>query len=146
VVKISDRTPALGDQTLLRNINIEQIESMINGLDFARFRHPHSNILCGCNQNTMSMILSLAQNSLQIFNSGHNSNRHFSTLLRRIWTWIESSAKSFTNLLDTRLKLFALEKDDENALVDRDSGMSVNQRFGNFGLSKKDVATASTPK
>lgn len=39
-LKIEGRNPALSDQTLLRDIQIEQIQRVINGLYFTHFNKP----------------------------------------------------------------------------------------------------------
>jgi hypothetical protein len=146
VIQFGNRTPTLGNQAFLREINIEQVESVINSLDFACFRHPHSHILGGRNQHTVPVILCLAQNGLQILYSSHDANRHFATLLRCVWAWIKGSVETFADLLDTRLQLLALEENNENAFVDSNSSVRIDQRLGNFGLAQENVATARTPQ
>lgn len=109
--------PAFSNQTLLSHVQVEQVERVINRLDFANLHKPVLKIFrCG-NQNAMTMVLSLSQDSVQIFDSGHNAHCHFTTISWCLWAWIQSCTETFANLLDASLELVSLEEDDEYRLV-----------------------------
>lgn len=64
------------------------------------------------------MILSLSQDSVQIFDSCHDTHRHFATISRCFWAWIKSRTETFADFFDASLELITLKKDDEDRLVD----------------------------
>ncbi len=69
-------------------------------------------------QHTMTMVLSLSQNRVQILDSRHNTHRHFTTISWSFRAWIQSCTESFTNLLHSSFKLITLEENDEHWFVD----------------------------
>lgn len=115
---VQNRNPAFSNETLLSNVQVEQIQRMINRLDLADLNEPVLKVLGGCNQHAMTMILSLSQDSVQVFDSCHDTHCHFTTISRSFRAWIESSAETFTDFLDASLELVTLEEDDEHGLVD----------------------------
>jgi hypothetical protein len=115
---VKNRHPALGDQTLMRHVQVEQVQRVVNRLDLADFHEPVLEVLGSGDQHAMTMILSLSQDSVQVLDSCLGVNGHFAAVSRRFWAWIESRAESFANLLDANLELITLEEDDEDGLVD----------------------------
>lgn len=78
------------------------------------------------------MILCLAENCFQVFDTSHDSDRHFASFLVGIWTWIEGGTETavlyvrkdfkyqnipFTDFLNLSLELISLEEDDEDSLI-----------------------------
>jgi hypothetical protein len=86
-------------------------------LDFPNFDEPVFDILGRSYQHAVTMILSLTQNSIQILNTSHDANGHFTTLSWSFWARIQRRTESFTNFLDTGFKLVSLEEDDEDGFV-----------------------------
>lgn len=62
IFQIQDGHPTLGNQTLLSHVQIEEIERVVDRLDFAHFDKPVLDIFGGRHQNTVPMVLGLAQN------------------------------------------------------------------------------------
>ena len=62
---------------------------------------------------------SLIKNDLQVSDSSLDSVQHFSSLSSLLWTGVESSSESLTDLLHSVAELLALEEDDEDALEQR---------------------------
>lgn len=58
---VKNRYPALSNQTLLRDIQIEQVEGMIYGLYFADFYKPVLDMFGSGNKNPVSVVLRLSQ-------------------------------------------------------------------------------------
>lgn len=59
--------PAFSNETLLRDIQIEEIQGMIDRFYFPDFDEPILDVLCCCHQHSVSVILSLSQNLKDIF-------------------------------------------------------------------------------
>lgn len=60
-VQIRDGAPHLGDQTLLRHVDVAEVESVVDGLHLPHFDEPHSDGL-GCSlQDPLPVVLSLVQ-------------------------------------------------------------------------------------
>lgn len=87
---------------------------MINRFDLANLHEPVLQILRGSDEDSMTMVLSLAQNGVQVFDSCHDSHRHFTTVSWCFWARVQSGAEPFANLLDASLELVTLEEDDED--------------------------------
>lgn len=115
---VEQRDPALGNQTLLRHVQVEQVESVIDGLDLADLDEPIFEFLRRGDEHAMTMILSLTENGVQIFNASHDAHRHLATIGRCLWTWIQCRTETLADLLDAGLQLVALEEDDEHRFVD----------------------------
>jgi hypothetical protein len=47
LVHVTGRTPALGDQTLLCHIQVEEVERVVDGLDLAHLGQPDAHVLRG---------------------------------------------------------------------------------------------------
>ena len=71
VLQIQDGNPALGYETLLRHVQVEQVQRMINRLYLSHLHEPVLYVLRGCHEHPVTMVLSLVQH-LQI-----NSNDNF---------------------------------------------------------------------
>lgn len=52
--------PAFSNQTLLRDVQVEQVERVINRFDFANLNEPVLKVLGSGDQDAMTMILSLS--------------------------------------------------------------------------------------
>ena len=71
LVKVSNWTPALPDETLLGDIQVEHVECMVYGFDLAHLYEPHLNVLGRSHQDTVTMVLGLLQH-LQSHNTEHS--------------------------------------------------------------------------
>jgi len=65
--EIVDRTPTLGDEAFLRHVQVEHVERVVDGFDLAHFDEPHFDVLGGCNQHAMTVVLRLAQHLHHIY-------------------------------------------------------------------------------
>jgi len=72
--------PAFGDQTLLSNIQVEVVESVIDGLDLANLDEPNFDVLGGRDKDAMPVVVGLPKNSVKIFKSLHHTNGHFAAV------------------------------------------------------------------
>ena len=115
--QIGDRNPALGNQALLRHVQVEEIQRVVDGLDLAHLDEPVLDVLGRSDQHPVAVVLSLAEDRVQIFDASHDADGHFATFGRRFRTGVECGAKAFTDLLDSRLELVTLKEDDEHRLV-----------------------------
>lgn len=61
-INLKQWDPALADETLLSDVQIEEVQGVINSLNLPHFDEPDSNILSSGYQDSMSMVLSLPQN------------------------------------------------------------------------------------
>lgn len=91
---------------------------MVDRLDLADLNEPVLEVLGRGDQHTVTMVLSLSQDSVQVLDSCHDAHGHFAAISRSFWAWIESRTEPFADFLDARLELVTLEEDDENGLVD----------------------------
>ena len=65
LLKVVDWTPTLADETFLRDVQVEHVERVVDGFDLAHLDEPYFDVLSGCHQHAMTMILRLAQYLLQ---------------------------------------------------------------------------------
>lgn len=91
---------------------------MVNALDLADLGQPHADILRGGHEDTVTMVLGLSENSLQVLDTGHDSDGHLSSLSWGVGTGVQGGSESFADFLDLGLELVSLEEDDEDGLVD----------------------------
>ena len=144
---VDDRDPALGDQTLLCDVQVEVVQSVVDGLDLANLDEPDLDVLGGCDKDSVSVIVGLAEDSVEVLQSLHHSDGHLASIGSLIRTRIKSCSESFADLLDSRLELLALEEDDEDGLVDLVAAKKrIFQRIFDLGLTEEDVAAASSPQ
>lgn len=60
-VQVGDGTPHLGDQTLLRHVDVAEVEGVVDGLHLPHFDEPHPDRL-GCSlQDPLPVVLGLVQ-------------------------------------------------------------------------------------
>lgn len=71
-VEVSDGAPDLRNQTLLGNIYIAEVQSMIDGLHLPYFDEPDTDVLSSCLQNPLAVIFCLIQNLLGDKEQGRN--------------------------------------------------------------------------
>ena len=60
--QISYGTPALSDETFLRDVQIEHVQGVVDGLDLTDLDEPHLDVFGGCHQDAVTMVLGLGQN------------------------------------------------------------------------------------
>ena len=58
---VGRRHPALGDQTLLRHVQVEPVERVVDGLDLAHLDEPGADVLGGGDQHAVTVVLGLGQ-------------------------------------------------------------------------------------
>lgn len=75
--------PAFADQALLGHVHVEQIKRVVDGLHFLDHDRPRRQVLRHGGQNTATVILSLAENQLQIFQAGADVAHHLLALVVR---------------------------------------------------------------
>uniref|UniRef100_A0A1B0CGE4 Uncharacterized protein n=1 Tax=Lutzomyia longipalpis TaxID=7200 RepID=A0A1B0CGE4_LUTLO len=116
-LNIKYRHPTFRNETLLCHVQIKEIERVIDCLDFAHFHEPILQVLRRRHEDTVPMILSLAQYSVQILNACHHTHCHFPAIRRCLWAWVQCCPETFANLLHACLQLIALEENDEHRFV-----------------------------
>lgn len=72
--------PALGNQTLLSDIQVEVVESVIDGLDLANLDEPNLDVLGGRDEYAMPVVIGLPEDGVKIFKALHHTNGHLSTI------------------------------------------------------------------
>ena len=60
-VEVCHRTPALCDETLVGDVQVEHVEGVVDGLDLAHLDEPHLDVLGCCHKYAMTMVLGLRQ-------------------------------------------------------------------------------------
>lgn len=116
--RIKQWHPTFGDQTFLRDIQIEQIQCVVDCLDFAHLDKPILELFGGRNQYATSMVLCLPQHRVQIFDTCHHAHGHFTAIGRCLRAWVQCCTETFANLLYASFKLVALKEYDEHGFVD----------------------------
>ena len=61
LVQVFYGTPTFGYQTLLRHVQIEHVQCVVDRFDLANFNEPNFDVLRGCHEYAMTMILGLTQ-------------------------------------------------------------------------------------
>ena len=69
---------------------------MVNGLDLLDLDEPDFDILGGGEEDSMTMLLSLAEDVVQILDPRHHANGDLTTLGRRFRTWVQRRAETWT--------------------------------------------------
>jgi len=72
LLQVIDGAPAFTDETLLRHVQIEHIERVVDRFDLPHFDEPDFDVLSRCHQDAVTVILSLAQHL-------HHTQDDFST-------------------------------------------------------------------
>ena len=72
--------PAFGDKSLLRDIEAEHVEAMIDGLDLSNLGVPRSKMVSSVCQETTSLVLGLVEDCVQIFEPENHHRFKFSVL------------------------------------------------------------------
>lgn len=62
LIQIRHRAPAFRDETLLGDVQVEEIEGVVDGLELAYLDEPHPETLGGQGEEALTMLLGLAQN------------------------------------------------------------------------------------
>ena len=60
-LQVSDRAPTLSNETLLCDVQVEHVQSVVDRLDLAHFDVPDLDVLGGRHQDSVSMVLGLSQ-------------------------------------------------------------------------------------
>ena len=58
-VQVSNWAPALSNQTLLCDIQIEHVQGVVDSFDLSHFDEPHLDVFGGCHQYPMTVVLCL---------------------------------------------------------------------------------------
>ena len=77
---ISSWNPAFSNQTLLSDVQVEVVESVIDGLDLADLDEPNFDILGGRDEHAMPVVVGLPKNRVEIFKTLHHTNGHLATI------------------------------------------------------------------
>lgn len=116
-LEVQQRHPALRDQTLLRHVQIEQVQRVVDRFDLAHLHEPILQVLGSRHQHPVPMVLRLAEHRVQILDARHHAHRHLAPIGRGLRAGVERRPEPFADLLHARLQLVALEEDDEHRLV-----------------------------
>lgn len=90
---------------------------MIDRFDFPHFHEPILNVFSRGYEHAMTVVLSLTEDSVQVFDASHNADRHFSALGRRLRARVQRGTETFADFLHSRLQLVSLEEDDEHRFI-----------------------------
>lgn len=117
-VDVVSWNPALADQTFLRNVHVEHVHDVINRLHFVHHDDPLGQILGDGDQNSLSLVLRLIDDHVQIFQAHLNTFQHVRTFVIVVGARIQAGVIALANFLDAALQLLALEEGDEDVFVD----------------------------
>lgn len=67
-LQVQGRHPALGDEALLRHIQIEQVQRVVDGLNLAHLHEPVFDVLGGSHENAVTVVLRLSENLVKVTN------------------------------------------------------------------------------
>ena len=76
------------------DVEIEEVQRVVNGLDLLDLDEPDFDIFGGGEEHAMAMLLSLAEDVVQILDSGHHSHGDLPTLCWRLRTRIQRGAET----------------------------------------------------
>ena len=86
----------------MRDVQVEQVEGVVDGLDLAHLDKPHLDILSGRRQNALSMIVCLADDGAQVFEALHHADGHLATVTGQIRARVQRGAESFANFFHAK--------------------------------------------
>ena len=75
------RTPALADQTFLSDVEVEHVQHVVDRLDLPDLDEPDFDVLGGCNEYAMPMLLSLTEHLLKKSISEQRSLQYVRSLI-----------------------------------------------------------------
>ena len=61
LVEVDDGTPALADEALVRHVEVEEVQRVVDRLHLAHLHEPHLDVLGGSDEHAMTVVLGLAQ-------------------------------------------------------------------------------------
>ena len=61
LVQVLYGAPTFGNQALLRHVQVEHVQCVVDRFDLANFNEPNFYVLRGCHEYAMTMILGLTQ-------------------------------------------------------------------------------------
>ena len=79
----------------MSDVEIEEVESVVNGLDLLDLDEPDFDVLRGGEKNSMAMLLSLAQNVGQVFYPSHDADGDLAAFGGRLGTGVQSGAETW---------------------------------------------------
>lgn len=116
---IGARHPTLGDETLLRNIQVEFVECVKNRLQLEHLYLPAFEVERGRVQNAIAMLQRYADHSGHIGETRHNRAEKLDARRRTLGAIVDDgSAKALGNFMDACAKLIAGEEEEKNRLLE----------------------------
>ena len=94
--ELANGRPALGDQTLLIDLQIEEVHRVIDGLHLAHATEPGLEVLRGIAQKTLAQIQRLVQHCLELLEACHHAEAHLASLASRLRTRVDGRLKATT--------------------------------------------------
>ena len=61
LVEVGHGAPALGDETLLGDVQVEHVERVVDGLDLTHLDEPHLDVLSSRHQHAVTVVLGLTE-------------------------------------------------------------------------------------
>jgi len=116
-LKIEGGHPALGNQTLLGNVQVEQVQCVVDGFYLAHLHEPVGDVLSCRSQHSVSVVLGLSKDGVEVLDAGHHAHGHLPPVRGGLGTGVQGGSETLADLLDAGLQLVSLEEDDEHALV-----------------------------
>ena len=78
---------------------------MVDRLDLPDLHKPYLDVLGGSNEDSVSVIIGLSKDSVEVLQPLHDSDRHLPPVRRLVRARVEGCAESFADLLHSRLQL-----------------------------------------
>ncbi|CAN7977326.1 unnamed protein product, partial [Ixodes persulcatus] len=158
LLEVRDCTPALCDEALLGDVQVEQVQGVVDGFDLAHLHKPVLDVLGRSHQHPVTVVLGLAEHlrNVDIFDPRHHSDGHFSAVGGSLGARVQGGPKSEGHKESVTLQLLSLEEDDEDGLVHlitlKKKRTIATHRDGvlegslDGGLAEEHVAPADAPQ
>ena len=62
--KVGGRDPALGDQTLVGHVQVEEVESVVDGLDLTNLDEPQLDVFRGRREDSLAVVVGLTDDGV----------------------------------------------------------------------------------
>ena len=115
--KVIDRNPAFTNQALVSDVHVEQVHCVINRFHLLNHDGPTWKFLGNIVQDTLTMILRLIQNHVQILQTCQDALQHFIALFWCVGARIQIGMVTGADFLDATFQLITLEESNKDGFV-----------------------------
>ena len=119
---------------------------MVDRLDLPDLHKPYLDVLGGSNEDSVSVIIGLSKDSVEVLQPLHDAHSHLPPVTGLVWAGVESRPETLADLLDSTLKLLALEEGDEDTLEDLVPSVRIFQRVLYLSHPEEDIPSAGAPQ